>query len=235
MAIYGNMIGSSGGILGKTVEIISDDGVDLIGVVVDQEQVLDAKPSDVRIGKKVVSDNGIIEGTNTINYRTQSGSRLIKPGQSFSIPLTMYNQYDYTKFQGIIVLFNSDYSDSAETMAITINDSVFSATNYNKLSDITKNIDTKSIDLNITNNSNNIYSIRYFTYREERRYGYYYAVIELDTGLCIEVIDTTNDYSSLSEYIRIPEYNEAYLLKYYNQANSKWYTDAAFQNEWTPA
>ena len=167
MAIYGNMIGSSGGILGKTVEIISDDGVDLIGVVVDQEQVLDAKPSDVRIGKKVVSDNGIIEGTNTINYRTQSGSRLIKPGQSFSIPLTMYNQYDYTKFQGIIVLFNSDYSDSAETMAITINDSVFSATNYNKLSDITKNIDTKSIDLNITNNSDNIYSIRYFTYREE--------------------------------------------------------------------
>ena len=167
MAIYGNMIGSSGGILGKTVEIISDDGVDLIGVVVDQEQVLDAKPSDVRIGKKVVSDSGIIEGTNTINYRTQSGSRLIKPGQSFSIPLTMYNQYDYTKFQGIIVLFNSDYSDSAETMAITINDSVFSATNYNKLSDITKNIDTKSIDLNITNNSDNIYSIRYFTYREE--------------------------------------------------------------------
>ena len=70
---------------------------------------------------------------------------------------------------------------------------------------------------------------------ELRRYGYYYAVIELDTGLCIEVIDTTNDYSSLSEYIRIPEYNEAYLLKYYNQANSKWYTDAAFQNEWTPA
>ena len=58
-------------------------------------------------------------------------------------------------------------SDSAETMAITINDSVFSATNYNKLSDITKNIDTKSIDLNITNNSDNIYSIRYFTYREE--------------------------------------------------------------------
>ena len=167
MAIYGNMIGSSGGILGKTVEIISDDGVDLIGVVVDQEQILDAKPSDVRIGKKVVSDSGIIEGTNTINYRTQSGSRLIKPGQSFSIPLTMYNQYDYTKFQGIIVLFNSDYSDSAETMAITINDSVFSATNYNKLSDITKNIDTKSIDLNITNNSDNIYSIRYFTYREE--------------------------------------------------------------------
>ena len=167
MAIYGNMIGSSGGILGKTVEIISDDGVDLIGVVVDQEQVLDAKPSDVRIGKKVVSDSGIIEGTNTINYRTQTGTRLIKPGQSFSIPLTMYNQYDYTKFQGIIVLFNSDYSDSAETMAITINDSVFSATNYNKLSDITKNIDTKSIDLNITNNSDNIYSIRYFTYREE--------------------------------------------------------------------
>lgn len=165
--IYGNAIGANGGVIGQTIEIICDDGTELMGVVTEKEELLDAKPSDVRVGKKVVSDSGIIEGTNTINYRTQSGSRLIKPGQSFSIPLTMYNQYDYTKFQCIIVLFNSDYSDSAETMAITINDSVFSATNYNKLSDITKNIDTKSIDLNITNNSDNIYSIRYFTYREE--------------------------------------------------------------------
>lgn len=167
MAIYGNMVGSSGGTLGKTIEIISDDGTDLMGVVVDQEQILDAKPSDVKIGKKVVSDSGLIEGTNTINYRTIAGSCLVLPGQNFSIPLKMYNQYDYTNFQGIIVLFNSDYSDSVETMAITINDSVFSVETSEKLSNITKNEDIKSIDLNITNDSANIYSIRYFTYHEE--------------------------------------------------------------------
>ena len=161
------MVGSSGGILGKTVEIISDDGVDLMGVVVDQEQILDAKPSDVRIGKKVVSDSGVIEGTNTINYRTSTGSRLVLPGYTFTIPLTEYNAYDYTQFQGIIVVFNSNYNDAVETMAITINDSVFSVETSEKLSNITKNEDTKSIDLNITNDSTNIYSIEYFTYREE--------------------------------------------------------------------
>lgn len=72
---------------------------------------------------------------------------------------------------------------------------------------------------------------------EIKRYGYYYARIQLETGLCVEVQDTTNylDPEEYPEYIRIPEYNEAYLLKYYNQANGKWYTDAAFQNEWIPA
>ena len=39
MPIYGNMIGG-GSLIGKTVEIVSDDGADLMGVVVDREQVL---------------------------------------------------------------------------------------------------------------------------------------------------------------------------------------------------
>lgn len=67
------------------------------------------------------------------------------------------------------------------------------------------------------------------------RYAYYYAVIRLDTGLCIEVADTTNYYDpeEYPQYIPIPEYNRAYLLKYYNQADGKWYTDAAFTNEAT--
>lgn len=164
--IYGNMVGSSGGMLGKTVEILSDDGVDLMGVVVDQETVLTAKPSDIRVGKKAVTDNGVIEGTNTINYRTYTASRVILPGESFSIQLDAYNQYDYTKFQGIIVLFSSDYSTNVNTMGITVNDNVFSIETSEKLSDITKNTNTKSIDFNITNSTENIYEVFYFTYRE---------------------------------------------------------------------
>lgn len=67
-------------------------------------------------------------------------------------------------------------------------------------------------------------------------YAYYYAVIRLDTGLCVEVVDCTDyiDPSVYPEYISIPEYNEAYLLKYYNQANGKWYREASFNTEWTP-
>lgn len=167
MPIYGNVVGSSGGILGKTVEIISDDGVNLMGVVVDQEQILDAKPSDVRIGKKVVTDSGVIEGTNTINYRTEMASYLILPGANFSIPLNGYNMYDYTKLQCVIVLFNSDYNSNVETMGITVGNCVFSTSTSEKLSDITKNSSTGSIDLNITNDSENIYEIFYFTFHEE--------------------------------------------------------------------
>jgi hypothetical protein len=62
-------------------------------------------------------------------------------------------------------------------------------------------------------------------------YAYYYARI-LENGMCIEVIDDTS-YIDEPDHIPIPEYNRAYLLKYYNRADGKWYTDAAFTNEAT--
>jgi hypothetical protein len=64
-------------------------------------------------------------------------------------------------------------------------------------------------------------------------YAYFYAVIMLDTGLCIEVKDTTLYYDpeEYPDHIAIPEHSEVYLLKYYNQADGKWYTDAAFTVE----
>ena len=167
VAIFGNMIGSTGGILGKTVEIISDDGVDLMGVVVDQEQILDAKPSDVRIGKKVVSDSGVIEGTNTITYRTTILSELILPGETLRIYLPQFNRYDYTKIQCIVTLFETSYTDNAISKYITIGDNVFSVDTHNKVSSITKNEIDKTIELNITNNSEDVYEIFFATYREE--------------------------------------------------------------------
>ena len=47
--------------------------------------------------------------------------------------------------------------------------------------------------------------------------------------------DCVNAMVSVTGKVQEERIDEAYLLKYYNQANSKWYTDAAFQNEWTPA
>lgn len=69
---------------------------------------------------------------------------------------------------------------------------------------------------------------------ETRRYQYLYAVIEPSMGdMCVEVVDTTVK-STNPNYIEIPEYNENYIMKYYNRSNGKWYTDAGFTNEWTP-
>ena len=64
---------------------------------------------------------------------------------------------------------------------------------------------------------------------ESRRYQYYYAVIRAN-GLCTRIEDTTDYYDSEEwpDWISIPEYNRAYLMKYYNRADGKWYTDASF-------
>lgn len=64
-------------------------------------------------------------------------------------------------------------------------------------------------------------------------YAYYYAIIMLDSGLCIGIEDTTDYYDpeEYPDYIAIPEYNRAYLMKYYNQEDGKWYEDADFTIE----
>jgi hypothetical protein len=163
--IYGNTIGGVAPV--NVFELELDDGTVLNGVVAEEPPVITARPKDIRIGKTAILGDGIVEGENTINYRTTQAFRLILPGNSFSIPLRMYNMYDYTKFQAIVVVHKNKYDTSAEAMYFTINDIVFDARTSNKLSDITKNTETESIELNINNDSENIYSIRYMTYREE--------------------------------------------------------------------
>lgn len=164
--INGNMIGASM-LTPKSFVLEDENGNSFVGVTVGEEAVLDATPADVRINKTFASDEGVQVGENTITYRTTQSFCLILPGDKFSIPLPMYNCYNYTKFQAILVLYSPDYSSSAKTMSITINDSVFSTETSEKLANITKNSDTRSIDLNITNNSDDIYMIRYFTYCQE--------------------------------------------------------------------
>ena len=63
-----------------------------------------------------------------------------------------------------------------------------------------------------------------------KRYGYAYAIIDLETGECYAVEDTTGyvDPEEFPQYIAIPEYNEDYMENYYNGADGNWYTDAAF-------
>ena len=66
-------------------------------------------------------------------------------------------------------------------------------------------------------------------------YAYYYAIIDLETGMCIEVADDTDyfDPEEHPDYIRIPSPDMVYLMKYYNRADGKWYYDEEFQNEAT--
>lgn len=65
-------------------------------------------------------------------------------------------------------------------------------------------------------------------------YAYNYAIID-ETGWCYEVISTSRSHEGEEGYIVIPEYNEDYMDKYHNVADGKWYEDAEFTTEWTPA
>ena len=164
--IYGNMVGG-GGSLGKSVLIRDEDGIELVGVVTGQETIMTATENDVREGKVFASENGITTGTKRIPaYETTQSSWLVLPNENYSIPLGSYDKYDYTKIQGIIAKYNSKANQRMSAEKVIIGDNVYAVNSSEALSTITKNADTKSIDLNIVNNTSNIYIIYYFTYKE---------------------------------------------------------------------
>lgn len=163
MAIYGNMVGGGSAPL-KTLILTDENGNEVVGVVTESIQMFDATPADVRLNKTFVSDNGIETGENTITYRTDTGYQLILPGASFSINIPYYNQYDYNSLQCIIAPYSVD---GVAADKIAINDCVYAVKSTTKIASVAKNANTKSIDLNIINDTDNMYVIYYFTYREE--------------------------------------------------------------------
>ena len=164
--ILGNATGGFG--FPKTYIITDSDGNELTGVYVESETVFTATDNDVREGMVYASDSGVSVGQKEIlEYRTTTGVRVVTPGSNLSIPLSVHNKYDYTKLQCIITAFNTSLSDSLSAEKVVINNAVYNVGSATKISDVTKNEATKSIDLNITNDANSNCYIRYFTYREE--------------------------------------------------------------------
>lgn len=166
MSISGGLVGAYSQ-MGKTFILQDENGNEITGVVVDQKTMFTATADDIKIGKVAVIDEGIVVGKDTKTYRTTQSSRLILPGTGFSIPLDKYDKYDYTKFQCIIAKFNTSLNDSVETDKVVINDNVYLTNSVDIISQVTKNPITKSVDLNITNDTNLIYIVHYMTYKEE--------------------------------------------------------------------
>lgn len=166
MAIYGNPVG--GALNAKTFMLQVNGGeTEIAATVVGEETVFDATENDVRKGKTFASSNGVKIGQKNIPaYETRMGYFIVEPNESCSIPLSDEDRYDYTKFQCIVVVHSSDYSSNVTTKYISMNDGLFSVETSSKVSNITKNSKTKSIDLNMTNNSSDVYEIIYITYKE---------------------------------------------------------------------
>lgn len=167
MVIYGNPVG--GALNAKTYELQYNGGTTpIMAVVVDEEKVFDATENDVRKGMTFASNSGVKVGTKDIPaYRTKQGVVGIEPNESFSILLKDYTQYDYTKLQCLISKFNTSIDDSVSVDRVVIGDNVYTVNSTEVLSTVTKDATTGSIKLNIINDTNNNYLLRYFTLREE--------------------------------------------------------------------
>ena len=167
MAIYGNPVG--GALNAKTFMLQVNGGeTEIAATVVGEETVFDATPNDVRTGKKFATSSGVEVGTKDIPaYRTAQGAVIIKPNENFSIVLEGYSQYDYTKLQCLISKFNTSVDDSVAVDKVVIGDNVYAVNSTIPLAAVTKDAATKSIKLNIKNESSVDYVLRYFTYREE--------------------------------------------------------------------
>lgn len=164
--INGNMIGIGSAPL-KTVIIEDENGNTVTGVVTGSEVVFDVTPADVRINKTFAGDEGVKVGENTITYRTIEGTELIHPGANFCVTgLDTYNGYDYTKLQCIITKYVSS-TDKTAAEKIVLNDCVYNTGASTQISIVTKNNKEKTIDLNIVNDTEDMYLIYFFTYAEE--------------------------------------------------------------------
>lgn len=166
MAIYGNMVGGGSAPL-KTLILTDENGNEVVGVVTDSVQAFSATPADVRINKTFVSDNGIETGENTITYRTEQGYWLIMPGEEFVLPLEEHNKYDYTELQCMFAPYNTSDVDSVAVDKIVLRNGVYAVNSTEKLSSVTKDPITKTVNFNITNTSEKVYCIYYFTYCQE--------------------------------------------------------------------
>ena len=164
--IYGNTVGAGGG-LPKSFLLETEDGVQLVGVTVGEETVFDATPNDVREGKTYAGEDGVKIGEKVIpSYHTTEGYKIITSGSPFNIKLDNLDKYNYTKLQAVICEFDTNLSNSVATNRVSINNSVYDVNSTDAISILFKNDDTKTIEFGITNDSEKIQILRFFTYKE---------------------------------------------------------------------
>jgi hypothetical protein len=167
MSVYGNLVGCYSQV-GKTFVIYDESGNELTGVVTDAEYMFDADPkNDIREGKTAVTDDGVVVGQKVIpHYHTSHGAKAVPAGSNFTIKLPHLDKYDYTVFHGIICLYNTTLANSTAAEKISVLDAVYPVQSAVSISKVTKDADTKSINLGLTNDSGKPCVLRYITYKE---------------------------------------------------------------------
>lgn len=126
---------------------------------------LTATKNDVRLGKTAILSGGLETGEKDIPlYHTHKGAALVMPNQEFKISFDS-NMYDFTALQAVIAPYNTSMANSVAVDKTVIETEVYPVQSTEKLSDVVKNAENKTINLGITNGASP-YVIKYFTYKE---------------------------------------------------------------------
>lgn len=150
--------------------LVDEDGNEIAAsVLVDEEIALTATANDIRINKTAITNDGLTTGEKVIPaYHILEGYRLIPVGSTITIPNLKpdVDIYDYTKLQAMICLFNEDEPSSVYTEKVSIGDNVYNVLSNESISSVTKDHESKTIDLGITNDSDTDWILRFFMYKE---------------------------------------------------------------------
>ena len=161
--IYGNSIGTE---IDRTFIIQDAYGNELVATVTNRQVVFDATPNDIRIGKVAATQNGVTVGEKEIPVcHVSEGRARISPGKDLVVNL--YSSLaDYTRFQAIVCEYNTSLNDSVSGIMVAINDGVYDVNSTTKKASVSVSADKQSINLGITNETDDYLVIRYFTYKE---------------------------------------------------------------------
>jgi len=160
--ICGNKIGGTREC--KTYVIQGSGGAEVYGIVVDELEMFDALPEDVALGKKFASDSGANIGTDdSPSCSVTHGIHEVYPMVDFLLTIPERDQWDYSNLQCMIASKSTPF----KIEKVVIDDTVYD-TNGNVLATVTKDAAAKTIRLNITNNTAEIYLLYFFICKEEK-------------------------------------------------------------------
>lgn len=149
-----------------TFILVDKDGNEYPAVYVDSDVVFTATANDIRKGYTAVTAEGVTEGTKEIPaYHTTEGYKLVTPGSKFILPIPNGN-YEYTKLQAIFCPFSNSLEDSVAAVKVAINNKVYPVESDTSEATIAVDHAGESVDFGITNDTQQLYLIRYFSYKE---------------------------------------------------------------------
>ena len=125
---------------------------------------LTATANDIRKDTVAITDSGITIGEKDIpSYHSRTGKRILQAKSDVVIPT--HKHYNYTQLQCTIAKYRNSISDSVEVIASNIDNSLYEAMSTNKLSEITIDDSTQSVNLGIVADEKSV--LRYFSMKEE--------------------------------------------------------------------